>query len=241
MKRQASKDARPIPCIFLVAQAAAVDHAAIHVVGIIHDYAARSALDVANKSNAAGIFLESGIVETTPRRHTESKLSRELIHALLFFGKFADAKQNLSGPCHHPSMDSVTFPIVVHTLIFDEGGRLLLLRRKGTGLMDGYLGLPGGHLQAGETVSNAAMRECKEEVCIEAKAIQPLVVMPFMGGVDFIFEAHEWTGAAEIGEPDKCSEIGWFVPETIPRDAVPFVSKALELRRQKVWYHEYLD
>ena len=158
-----------------------------------------------------------------------------------FFEKYADAKQNLSGPCHHPGMEGVTFPIVVHTLIFDDGGRLLLLRRKGTGFMDGYLGPPGGHLQAGETVSNAAMRECKEEVCIEAKAIQPLVVMPFMGGVDFIFEAHEWTGIAEIGEPDKCSEIGWFVPETLPRDAVPFVPKALELRAQKVWYHEYLD
>ena len=84
MNGQASKDTRTIPCVFLVTQAAAVDHAAIHVVGIIHDCAARSALDVANESNAAGIFLERGIVETTPRRHTESKLSRELIHALLF-------------------------------------------------------------------------------------------------------------------------------------------------------------
>jgi hypothetical protein len=84
MNGQTCKDARAIPCVFLVTQASAVDHAAIHVVGIIHDYAARSAFDVANESNAAGIFLESRIVEATPRRHAESKVSRELIHALLF-------------------------------------------------------------------------------------------------------------------------------------------------------------
>ena len=65
--------------------------------------------------------------------------------------------------------------------------------------MDGYLGPPGGHLQAGETLSDAAMRECKEEACIEPSAIRPLIVMPFLGGIDFIFEASEWTGRAEIG------------------------------------------
>ena len=138
-------------------------------------------------------------------------------------------------------MGRETFPVVVHTLIFNEADRMLLLRRKDTGFMDGYLGLPGGHVLAGETISNAAMRECKEEVCIETKELQPLIVMPFLNGVDFIFEAHEWNGVAEIGEPAKCSEIGWFPTEKLPEDVVPFVTKALELREQQVWYHEYSD
>ncbi len=138
-------------------------------------------------------------------------------------------------------MERVTFPVVVHTLIFDETGRLLLLRRKGTGIMDGWLGPPGGHLQAGETLSDAAMRECREEVCIEPSAIRPLIVMPFLGGIDFIFEASEWAGRAEIGEPTKCSELGWFLPKTLPQDVVPFLVKALELRANRIWYHEYSD
>ena len=140
-----------------------------------------------------------------------------------------------------PGMERATFPVVAHTLIFDERGRLLLLRRKGTGVMDGYLGPPGGHLQAGETLSDAAMRECKEEACSAPSAIRPLIVMPFLGGIDFIFEASEWTGRAEIGEPAKCSELGWFLPETLPQDVVPFVVKALELRAKRIWYHEYSD
>ena len=140
-----------------------------------------------------------------------------------------------------PNMGRETFPLVVHTLIFDKSDRLLLLRRKDTGFMDGYLALPGGHVQAGETISKAARRECKEEACIETKELQPLVVMPFLNGVDFIFEAREWNGVAEIGEPAKCSEIGWFPAEKLPEDVVPFVTKALELRKRQVWYHEYSD
>ena len=140
-----------------------------------------------------------------------------------------------------PSMDRVTFPVVVHTLIFDQQGRLLLLRRMKTGFMDGHQGLPGGHLQRGETMSDAAKRECKEEVCIDVSAMRPLVVMPFLDGVDFIFEADEWTGVPKIGEPTKCSEVGWFLPDTLPDNVIPFVVKALELRTQQVWYHEFSD
>ena len=49
-----------------------------------------------------------------------------------------------------------SFVIVVHTLVFNAAGELLLLRRANTGFMDGRYTLPGGHRQAGEGVGAAA-------------------------------------------------------------------------------------
>ena len=135
--------------------------------------------------------------------------------------------------------DRVTFPVVVHTLVFDDAGRILLLRRANTGFMDGYYGLPGGHLQNAETVRDAACRECAEEAGIDITAIEPAVVMPFDGGVDFIFRASRWVGSARIGEPHKCDDIGWYAVDQLPRNVIPFVRKAIELSGSGTWFHQY--
>ena len=80
------------------------------------------------------------------------------------------------------------FDIIVHTFVFDQD-RLLLLRRANTGFLDGYYSLPGGHVEAGEEVAGAAVREVAEEARIEILEIEPSIVMPYGDGVDFLFEA----------------------------------------------------
>lgn len=114
-------------------------------------------------------------------------------------------------------------------------------RRSGTGFMDGYLALPGGHVQEAELIDVAAIRECREEVCIDVLTAIPKCVMPFEGGIDFIFEAKEWVGVPEIGEPDRCSEVGWFNSTQLPAKTAPFVLKAIELRNHDIWYHQFED
>lgn len=132
-----------------------------------------------------------------------------------------------------------SFVIVVHTLVFNAAGELLLLRRANTGFMDGHYALPGGHRQAGEETVAAAVRECREEARVEVADIRPTVVMPYDGGVDFIFEAIRWSGTPGIGEPDKCDDLHFAPPDALPSPTVAFVQAALECRAQGVWFREF--
>ena len=53
--------------------------------------------------------------------------------------------------------------IVSGYLLFIKSGKILLLRRKNTGYMDGWYGLPSGHIEDNETPVQALKREVKEE------------------------------------------------------------------------------
>ena len=131
------------------------------------------------------------------------------------------------------------FVIIVQTLVFDHADRLLLLRRNNTGFMDGWYSLPGGHRDAGESVVDAARRECIEEACVTVEQIEPVVVMPYAGGVDFIFEATRWSGTPSIGEPDKCDALTFAAFDALPEPTTRFVKAALECRVSGVWYREF--
>jgi 8-oxo-dGTP diphosphatase len=131
------------------------------------------------------------------------------------------------------------FRVIVHTFVFDDEGRLLLLRRANTGFLDGHYTLPGGHVERGEEVMHAATREVCEEVGLDVLEVHPRAVMPFERGVDFLFEATRWCGSASILEPENCDDLVWTLPSALPDPTVPFVEKALELRDAGIWYHEF--
>lgn len=130
------------------------------------------------------------------------------------------------------------FDVIAHTFVFDEG-RLLLLRRANTGFLDGYYTLPGGHVEAGEKVTTAAVREVTEESGIEVLEAVPVAVMPYGGGVNFLFEAKRWRGTAVIGEPDRCDDLRWVSPHRLPNKTAPYLRKALDLRRTGTWFHQF--
>ena len=132
-----------------------------------------------------------------------------------------------------------SFVVIVQTLVFDDAGRLLLLRRRNTGLLDGWFSLPGGHRDAGESVAKAAVRECAEEACVTVERLDPVVAMPYADGVDFVFEATRWSGTPGIGEPDKCDALTFAPLDDLPAPTTRFVKAALECRRNGVWYQEF--
>lgn len=131
------------------------------------------------------------------------------------------------------------FAIVVHTLVFDELGRLLLLRRANTGFLDGYYAPPGGHRNRAEPVAQAAIRECREEACLTLARVAPVVAMPYDQGVNFVFEATRWQGVARIGEPHRCDVLTFAAPDALPSPTAPWVETALACRAAGVWFKEF--
>jgi 8-oxo-dGTP diphosphatase len=136
------------------------------------------------------------------------------------------------------------FPVVVHTLVM-RGGRLLLLRRSGTGYRDGWYVLPGGHQQFGESIVACAVRELAEEtgLVVAPGQVRPAVVMPYRTdgeqGIDFIMRCDVVAGDAYIAEPTRCDDLGWWSADALPAQTAPYIPVALELLGRGEWFAEF--
>ena len=131
---------------------------------------------------------------------------------------------------------------VVHTLVWDlTGQNLLLLERANTGLMDGRHTLPGGHLQPEESLRDAAIREVREEVNLEIEQLTPCCVLPYNGGVNFVFSSAKWRGLVRNAEPNHCAGVGWFRRNELPETVVSWLPKALELLATGGWFHDFSE
>ena len=135
------------------------------------------------------------------------------------------------------------FPVTVQLFFFREN-QILLLRRFNTGFRDGEYTVPAGHLDGGESVLDAAMREAKEEtgVDIAASALNFSTVMHRIEDderVDFFFQAATWTGEPFNAEPEKCDDLRWFDLNQLPVNTVPYVRQALRNHLAGIPYAEY--
>lgn len=119
----------------------------------------------------------------------------------------------------------------VHLLLLD-GGKLLFGLRFNTGFEDGAYHLPSGHLEAGESVVQALIREAKEEVgvTIAPEDVEFSHVMHNSSGggrAAFFFSVRRWEGAPENREPEKCSELRWFPLSDLPDHLIDYCRSAL--------------
>jgi 8-oxo-dGTP diphosphatase len=124
-------------------------------------------------------------------------------------------------------------------IVFRRGDEVLLQLRRNTGYMDGHWAMAAaGHVEAKETVVEAASREAAEEldVTVEAAQLRPLSVMHRTGGtglpvderVDFFFECWEWVGEPRVVEADKTADLRWFRLSELPEPVVPHERMLLE-------------
>ena len=131
------------------------------------------------------------------------------------------------------------FPAVVHVLLW-RAARIYLLRRSATGFMDGYHALPGGHILLGESVTDAARRECLEETGVVADP-RPRCVLPYISGVhqgfNFIFDARHFEGEPRVAEPELFDQGGWYAPDALPERVAPWLSEVLAMPAGH-WYRE---
>jgi 8-oxo-dGTP diphosphatase len=135
------------------------------------------------------------------------------------------------------------YPVAVH-LFFVRDDRVLLLRRYNTGWRDGEYSVPAGHVEAGETVSAAAVREAREEVgvMLAASDLKVVHVMHRKSDderIDFFLCARRWDGDITNSEPNKCDDLRWCEVDAVPPSAIPYVAYALKCWAAGVEYSEY--
>lgn len=115
--------------------------------------------------------------------------------------------------------DEVPRPVVgVQAAVFREDQILLQQRRNAFG--DGSWGLPGGHLEFGESFEDAAARELLEETGLTAKHLKTVIphntAYETTHYVQIAVEVLAWEGDPIIREPDRCAGLAFFDPRALP-------------------------
>lgn len=121
-------------------------------------------------------------------------------------------------------------------LILRRGSDVLLARRAGTGYADGLLHAPSGHVEDGEDVRQALIRETAEEIGLDLdpQELRMALVMQHRGPggnprIGWFFEvAYDRTRPPYNREPDKCSELAWYPLDDLPDDMVAYCRAGLD-------------
>lgn len=135
------------------------------------------------------------------------------------------------------------FPATVH-LLFIRDNSVLIARRLNTGYRDGEYSVPAGHLDGGETVLAAGVREAQEEVGLELHPAD----LEFAGvmhrteddeRVDFFVRVRRWQGEPFNNEPEKCDDLRWVDMRLLPDNMVPYVRRAIANHMRGILFDEF--
>ena len=119
-------------------------------------------------------------------------------------------------------------PLVGVGAIIIDGGRVLLVKR-GHPPLAGEWSIPGGVLELGETLREAAIREAKEETCLTIEAAELLGVYDRVlrdddGRAIYHFVLIDFLCLRVAGQAqaaDDADEVRWFTPAEAAQVALP--------------------
>ncbi len=143
------------------------------------------------------------------------------------------------------TMYDIPTPYTASYIIFRKDGKIALLLRQNTSFMDGFYSLIAGKVETGESFTEGAIREAKEEAGVDIAAEDLRAVLTAHRNsedslwVDVVFEAARWTGNVYNAEPDVHAELTWFDPKNLPDNIVPYVKNYLEAISSGKTYVEY--
>ena len=117
-------------------------------------------------------------------------------------------------------------------VLLRRGDEVLLQLRRNTGYMDDHwAAAAAGHVEAEESVLEAAVRETREELGVDVDPVdlEPLCGMhrthrngrPIDERVDFFFSCTRWRGDPHLVETEKAADLRWFALDALPDPVVP--------------------
>lgn len=123
--------------------------------------------------------------------------------------------------------------------------KILLLKRINTGFMDGYYGLPAGHLDGNETAREGGAREFGEEIGLEIDPLDLKIIHVMHRKaenderIDFFMMAGKYSGEIRNLEPHKCEELKWFPLDDLPGNTIPYIREAINNYANGIYYSEW--
>ncbi|MEK7188052.1 MAG: NUDIX domain-containing protein [Patescibacteria group bacterium] len=129
-------------------------------------------------------------------------------------------------------------------LFLVKDNQILLLRRANTGFEDGNYGVVSGHLDGGETVIAAMVREAQEEAGITIAPSDLRVVhvmhrrMSDGERINFFLTTERWQGEPINKEPHKCDDLSWFPLDNLPENMIAYVRSAFERSQKGILFSE---
>jgi 8-oxo-dGTP diphosphatase len=129
-------------------------------------------------------------------------------------------------------------------LFLTQGDKILLSRRYHTGYEDGKYSVVAGHLDGGEQVKTAMIREAREEIGIKIQetnlsVVQVMHRLSSDERFDFFLHADQWEGIISNMEPDKCDHLAWFPIHQLPENLIPYVRKAIQNFQLGIWFDSF--
>lgn len=146
----------------------------------------------------------------------------------------------------------ILFPYVLLSII--KNNQILLFKRSTIGQLSltPFYSLPGGKVEAGETMRQTAVREALEEldIVIEQDDLQFFhVVQEFLPNnyriskhielSAFCFIVKNWHGTIRNKEPEIHESLEWFDLDALPHNLVPVQRHVLEMMHKKIPYSEF--
>lgn len=120
----------------------------------------------------------------------------------------------------------------------------LFILRANTGWKDNEYAVPSGHVEAGETFKEAAVRETLEEVGLTIRP-EDLVYKNTIHRksidstrIDVWFEAVAWSGLPINAEPDKHQKIEWVDLTNLPDNTIDYIALGIECIEAGIGYAE---
>lgn len=132
------------------------------------------------------------------------------------------------------------------SIILMRENQILLIRRSLTSEYGaGLYNLPGGHVDANETVRQAGIRELYEETGLQVpvEALEFVHLLHRRGRFhDYLasfFVVHIWQGEPVLNEPEKQIDMQWFPLDAIPECMIGGQRHALRYWVKGYSYSEY--
>ncbi|NOZ61558.1 MAG: NUDIX hydrolase [Calditrichaeota bacterium] len=134
----------------------------------------------------------------------------------------------------------------VGAIIFNDKNQVLLIKR-GNVPYKGVWTIPGGRVELGEPVKEAALREVREECHLEIELVDLLGVVDLIlknknGTVDFHYVLIDYLAKFKSGAPradSDATDIGWFSREQWEKLDIPSITrKMLEKAFTKIYPSE---